>query len=54
MCQKGHYQSMCRTKKAAAEQLEAETDGQFLGTLDVGTSVTNPWEVTLLLNGLPV
>jgi len=51
---KGHYPSMCRTKKAAVEQLEAETDDQFLGTLDVGTSVTNLWEVTLLLNGLPV
>jgi len=45
---------MCRTKKAAVEQLKAETDDQFLGTLDVGTSVTNTWEVTLLLNGLPV
>jgi len=51
---KEHYQSMCRTKKAAVEQLEAETDDQFLGTLDVGTSVTSPWEVNLLLNGLLV
>jgi len=48
---KGHYQFMCRTKKAAVEQLEAETDDQFL---DVRTSFTNPWEVTLLLNDLPV
>ena len=52
---KGHYQSMCKTTNLA--QIETQSDEeQFLGTLEQSpvTLTDNPWEVTLILNGVPV
>ena len=52
---KGHYHSMCKTTNLA--QIETQSDEeQFLGTLEQSpvTLTDNPWEVTLILNGVPV
>ena len=52
---KGHYESMCKTTNLA--QIETQSnEEQFLGTLEQSpvTLTGNPWEVTLILNGLPV
>ena len=58
---KGHYQSMCKTRKVAHVEVDSDNDesDSFLGTLTTHSSSettdkNNPWEVTLQLNGTPV
>ena len=50
-----HYQSMCKTSKLAQVEAQPEEE-QFLGTLEQSPVpvTTNPWEVYLTLNGVPV
>jgi len=52
MLKKGHFQSLCRSKKL--DHLEAESDDQFLGALEDQLTTTSPWEVTLTVNGVPI
>ena len=64
---KGHYQTMCKTRKVAHVEVDSDVNDThlevdsdvFLGTLttqsaDDSTNKNNPWEVTLHLNGRPV
>ena len=49
---KGHFQAMCRSSRNVGE-VQKKTDEAFFGTVQ-NSKNTNPWAITLLVNGKPV